>query len=218
MALYIAFEGGEGSGKSTQVRLLARALTDLDPHGPGSPVVTHEPGATALGRELRRLLLDVGQAPVGERAETLLMAADRAQHMDEVVRPALAAGRHVISDRTAYSSLAYQGGGRQLGVEAVRSVNDWALDGLWPDLVLLLDCPPDAAASRRSRALDRLESEVDEFHTRVAHTFDALAADDPDRWVVIDASRSIEEVAASVWDAVLARLDDSQDHVAGGTS
>ncbi len=211
MALYIAFEGGEGSGKSTQVRLLARALSELDAEGNGSPVVTHEPGATALGRELRRLLLDVDQAPVGERAETLLMAADRAQHMDEVVRPALVAGHHVISDRTAYSSLAYQGGGRALGVDAVRTVNDWALDGLWPDLVLLLDCPADAAAARRSRALDRLESEVDEFHARVASTFDALAADDPRGWVVIDATRSIDQVAASVWAAVTARFDETSD-------
>lgn len=208
MALYIAFEGGEGCGKSTQVRLLAKALTEptfVTPAGP--PVVTHEPGATPLGRELRRLLLDVDQAPVGRRAEALLMAADRAQHMDEVVRPALEAGRHVISDRTAFSSLAYQGGGRRLGVEDVRTVNQWALDGLWPDLVVLLDCSPAAAASRRSRALDRLESEVDGFHERVHQTFVELAADDPDRWVVIDGSASIEDVAAAVWQVVRDRLE-----------
>ncbi len=211
MAPYIAFEGGEGSGKSTQVRLLARALTAAE-----SPVVTHEPGATPLGRELRRLLLDVDQAPMGERAETLLMAADRAQHIEEVVRPALAAGRHVISDRSAYSSLAYQGGGRGLGIDAVRSVNDWALDGLWPDIVLFLDCPPAAAAARRSRALDRLESEVDEFHQKVAATFTSLAEADPGHWVVIDASRSIEEVAASVWVAIEDRLARAPESVAEG--
>lgn len=206
MALYIAFEGGEGSGKSTQVRLLARALSEPGHAASGPPVVTHEPGATPLGRQLRQLLLDLDQAPVGVRAEALLMAADRAQHMEEVVRPALAAGRHVISDRTAFSSLAYQGGGRRLGVEDVRAVNDWALDGLWPDLVLLLDCPPAAAAARRSRTLDRLESENGGFHERVQATFGQLAADDPERWVVIDASQSIEAVAAAVWAAVVSRL------------
>lgn len=203
MSLYIAFEGGEGSGKSTQVRILAKRLTDL---GGPIPLVTHEPGATPLGSELRQLLLGVDQAAVGPRAETLMMAADRAQHMAEVVRPALADGRHVISDRTAYSSLAYQGGGRQLGVDAVRAVNDWALDGLWPDLVVLLDCSPEAASGRRSRALDRLEAEDPEFHGRIHRTFVELAAAEPDRWAVVDADASIDAVAAAVWDAVAARL------------
>lgn len=203
MALYIAFEGGEGSGKSTQVRLLTQRLLELGGEG---PIVTHEPGATALGMRLRQLLLGVDQAPIGPRAETLLMAADRSQHIREVVRPALAEGRHVISDRTAYSSLAYQGGGRGLGLDAVRAVNDWALDGLWPDLVLFLDCPPGTAASRRARALDRLESETADFHDRVHATFGVLAAAEPDRWVVIDATQSIAEVAASVWAAVDQRL------------
>ena len=203
MALYIAFEGGEGSGKSTQVRLLAERLVEFDG---AHPVVTHEPGATPLGRQLRELLLGVDQAPVGPRAETLMMAADRAQHMREVVRPALSGGQHVISDRTAYSSLAYQGGGRDLGVDQVRAVNDWALDGLWPDLVLLLDCPPEAAAGRRARALDRLEAEADGFHDRIHATFRDLASAEPDRWVVVDGSASIGDVAAAVWTAVEQRL------------
>ena len=203
MALYIAFEGGEGSGKSTQVRLLAKKLIEL---GGADPVITHEPGATPLGRQLRELLLGVDQAPLGPRAETLMMAADRAQHMKEIVRPALANGQHVISDRTAYSSLAYQGGGRDLGVDQVRAVNDWALDGLWPDLVLLLDCPPDAVAGRLERALDRLEAEADGFHDRIHATFRELAAAEPDRWVVIDGSGSIDDVAAAVWAAVDERL------------
>ena len=208
MSLYIAFEGGEGAGKSTQARLLARALTEQnDKPGVPPPVVTKEPGATPLGVQLRQLLLDVGQAPVCARSETLMMAADRAQLMDEVVRPALSSGRHVISDRTAFSSLAYQGGGRALGVEQVRAVNDWALDGLWPDVVLLLDCPPDAAADRRSRALDRLESEADSFHDRIRQTFLELADDDPGRWVIIDASRSVAEVSVAVWTAVEAHLE-----------
>jgi len=203
VALYIAFEGGEGSGKSTQVRLLAKRLIDL---GGSDPVITHEPGATPLGRQLRELLLGVDQAPVGPRAETLMMAADRAQHMKEVVRPALAADRHVLSDRTAYSSLAYQGGGRDLGIDQVRAVNDWALDGLWPDLVVLLDCPPEAVAGRRARALDRLEAEADGFHERIHETFRQLAAAEPERWVVVDGSASIDEVAAAVWAAVQERL------------
>ena len=203
MALYIAFEGGEGSGTSTQVRLLSKRLIDLDGI---APVVTHEPGATPLGGRLRELLLGVDQAPVGPRAETLLMAADRAQHMVEVVEPALRDGRHVISDRTVYSSLAYQGGGRGLGVAEVRSVNDWALEGLWPDLVLFLDCPPEAAAGRLSRALDRLESEDEDFHRRIHATFHELAEAEPDRWEVIDASATIDEVAINVWAAVERRL------------
>lgn len=203
MALYIAFEGGEGSGKSTQVRLLSKRLIDREGQG---PVVTHEPGATPLGRQLRELLLGVDQAPLGPRAETLMMAADRAQHMLEVVRPALDGGRHVISDRTAYSSLAYQGGGRNLGVEQVRAVNNWALDGLWPDLVLFLDCPPEAAAGRRARALDRLEAEADDFHVRIHATFRELASAEPERWVVVDGSASIDDVAAAVWASVEQKL------------
>lgn len=192
-ALYIAFEGGEGSGKSTQSAILAKKLSAL---------TTHEPGGTQLGAQLRKLLLGVGEAPVGARAETLMMAADRAQHMVELVGPALAAGQHVISDRTAYSSLAYQGGGRGLGVEHVRAVNEWALDGLWPDLVILLDCDPADAKGRRTRVLDRLEAEDPSFHERVRNTFLDLAAADVDHWVVIDANQKIADVAAEVWAAV----------------
>ncbi len=196
-ALYIAFEGGEGSGKSTQARLLAERL---------GARITHEPGGTDLGVKLRKLLLGVGESPVGSRAETLLMAADRAQHMVEVVGPTLAGGQHVVSDRTAYSSLAYQGGGRNLGVDDVRAVNDWALDGLWPDLVVLLDCERSATNTRLDRALDRLEAEESAFHDRVRSTFLALAADDRDHWVVIDGAGTIDEVASQVWEAVQARV------------
>lgn len=189
---YIAFEGGEGSGKSTQVRLLAERL---------DAVVTREPGGTDLGGRLRSILLDPGEAPVGPRAETLLMAADRAQHMRQVIRPALAAGRHVVSDRSVFSSLAYQGGGRELGVEAVREINEWALDGCWPDHVVLLDLSVEAAAERLRRGLDRLEQEDRSFHDRVRATYLELAASD-DRWVVIDAAEPIERVAEKVWAAV----------------
>ncbi len=190
--VYIAFEGGEGSGKSTQARKLAKRL---------DAVITREPGGTELGGQLRSLLLDPGQAPVGARAETLMMAADRAQHMHQVVRPALDEGRHVVSDRSVFSSLAYQGGGRGLGVDEVRRLNEWALDGCWPDLVILLDLAPEAAGDRLQRGLDRLEQEAQSFHDRVRNTYLELAASD-DRWCVIDAAETIDAVADQVWQAV----------------
>ena len=197
MAAYIAFEGGEGSGKSTQARLLAEQL---------DAVLTREPGGTPLGAELRRLLLGVGEAPVSPRAETLLMAADRAQHLAEVVGPALDAGRHVVSDRSVFSSLAYQGAGRALGVDAVRAVNDWALDGRWPDVVVLLDAAPATAQTRLQRSLDRLEQESDEFHARVRDCYLDLAAADPERWIVVPAEGDIDAIAARIADEIDGRL------------
>lgn len=199
MARYIAFEGGEGSGKSTQARLLAERL---------GAVLTREPGATGLGAQLRALLLEPGGAPVAARAETLLMAADRAQHLAEVVGPGLEQGRHVVSDRSAYSSLAYQGGGRQLGVEAVWQINDWALDGRWPDLVVLLDVDPVVANERLNRPLDRLEQEGDAFHRRVRAVYQQLASEDG-RWAVVPAAGTIDAVAEAVWAAVAHRLGES---------
>lgn len=193
MAAYIAFEGGEGSGKSTQARILARRIDAR---------LTFEPGASELGAELRRLVLGVGEAPVGPRAETLIMAADRAQHLADVVGPTLDAGRHVVSDRSAYSSLAYQGGARGLGVEAVRRVNDWAIAGRWPDRVVLLDADPAAAHKRLERSLDRLEQESVDFHATVRATYLDLAAAEPDRFVVLSAEGTIEEIAETVWDAL----------------
>ncbi len=194
--LYIAFEGGEGSGKSTQAKILAKRIDAL---------LTLEPGGTELGAQLRKLLLGVGEAPVGSRAETLMMAADRAQHVEELVEPALQSGRHVVSDRTAYSSLAYQGGARGLGVDAVRSVNEWALAGRWPDVVVLLDCPP-GAGPRGRRSSDRLEQEGDEFHQLVHATYLELAAAEPDRFVVLEALGSIAEVSERVWSALADRF------------
>lgn len=197
MASYIAFEGGEGSGKSTQAAILAERI---------GAALTREPGATALGAELRRLLLGSGDWSVGPRAEALMMAADRAQHLDEVVRPALAQGRHVVSDRSAYSSLAYQGGGRQLGLDAVRAINQWAIDGRWPDLVVYLRLPREVAVGRLDRALDRLESEAEDFHRRLLAAFDELAAAEPERWLVIDADQRPDQVTEAVWAAVEPRL------------
>ena len=195
--LYIAFEGGEGSGKSTQAKVLAKRIDAL---------LTLEPGGTELGAQLRKLLLGVGEAPVGSRAETLMMAADRAQHLEELVVPALEAGRHVVSDRTAYSSLAYQGGARGLGIDAVRSVNDWAMAGRWPDVVVLLDCPA-GAGPRGRRSSDRLEQEGDAFHDTVRATYLELANNEPDRFVVLEANGTIDEVSQRVWSALADRFD-----------
>lgn len=197
MALYIAFEGGEGSGKSTQASRLAERL---------DAVLTREPGGTDLGARLRELLLNTTDVPIGARSEALMMAADRAQHLDEVVVPALASGRHVVSDRSAYSSMAYQGGGRKLGVDMIQRLNDFAIDGRWPDVVVLLTVPADAARSRLDRSLDRIEQAGDGFHKRVVDAFTEMAAADPSRWVVVDGEGTIDEVAERVWQAVQPRL------------
>jgi dTMP kinase len=161
---FIVFEGGEGSGKSTQARRLADRL------GP-SALLTFEPGDSALGAEVRRLLLDSPELDVTPRAEALLMAADRAQHVIEVIEPALADGRTVVCDRFAGSSIAYQGHGRQLPATQIEQLSRWATLDRWPDLVLLLEVPPAAAASRLDRARDRLESAGDAFHRRVHDGF-----------------------------------------------
>jgi dTMP kinase len=195
---FIAFEGGEACGKSTQSRHLADAL-DAE--------LTFEPGATQLGAALRTLLLHTDGAPVDPRAEALLMAADRAQHVAEQVEPWLAAGRHVVTDRYAGSSLAYQGFGRGLPVEEIRHLTEWGTGGLWPDLTILLVVSAEVVATRLSGTkLDRFEREDHDFHTRVADGFVALAQADPQRWVVLDADDSVEAVEASVRAAVRDRL------------
>lgn len=187
----IALEGGEGCGKSTQAALLANRL---------GAVLTREPGGTAVGERVRDLLLDPALVNLDPRAEALFMAAARAQHVAEVIAPALAAGRDVVTDRYAHSSLAYQGFGRGLDVAAVRALSDFATDGLWPDVVVLLDVPEDVAAGRLG-ALDRFEAAGADFHQRVVEGFRALAAEDPDRWVVVPGVGSVDEVAERVWEA-----------------
>ena len=194
---WIAFEGGEGGGKSTQSARLAAAL---------DAVLTREPGGTEIGRRLRELLLDPGTVALDHRTEALLMAADRAQHVAQVVAPVLAAGRHVVSDRSAYSSIAYQGYARGLPVDEVRSLSDWAMRGCWPDLVVLLDVPPAVATGRLGSDLDRIEQLGPEFHRRVSEGFAAMAAADPGRWVVVDGGRSVDDVEAVVRGAVRERL------------
>ena len=196
--LFIAFEGGEGCGKSTQAAVLADAIGAL---------LTREPGGTPLGQQVRQLLLDPNTGDVDPRAEALLMAADRAQHMAAVVRPTLASGRHVVTDRFAASSLAYQGYGRGLVLGEVRSLSRWATDDTWPDLNVLIDLPVEVAAARLGEDLDRFEQAGDGFHRLVTEGFRELAAADPDRWVVVDGAPPVDEVAAAVRIAVGERLD-----------
>ncbi|HEX2062950.1 MAG TPA: dTMP kinase [Acidimicrobiales bacterium] len=191
----IAFEGGEASGKSTQAALLAEAL---------GAVLTREPGGTAVGEQIRALLLDRLGPPLDPRAEVLLMAAARAQHVVEVLRPALDAGREVVCDRYAHSSLAYQGYGRGLPLDEVRRLSAWATGDLWPDVVVLLEVPDEVARARMGTP-DRFEAEDLHFHDRVRHGFRELAASDPERWRVVDGSGTPEEVAARVRAAVADR-------------
>ena len=197
----IAFEGGEGSGKSTQARRLAERL------GP-SAILTFEPGDSPLGAEVRRLVLDSPDLDITDRAEALLMAADRAQHVATVIEPALDAGRTVVCDRFAGSSIAYQGHGRQLPAGEVEQLSRWATQGRWPDLVVLLEVSPDAAEARLARAKDRLEAAGAAFHRRVHDGFLLQAMEDPDRWAIVDGSAPEDEVAAAIWDIVAIRFPD----------
>ncbi|MBX6749801.1 MAG: dTMP kinase [Micromonosporaceae bacterium] len=217
--LFIAFEGGEGSGKTTQVERLAATLRAEG----WDVVVTCEPGATEVGRRIRGLLLEPtsgvsGTVTLAPRAEALLYAADRAHHVASVVRPALAEGRIVISDRYADSSLAYQGAGRTLPVEEVSWLSAWATGGLQPDLVVLLDIDPAAGLARvagRGQA-DRLEAENVSFHERVRYAFLDLAAQDPKRYLVIDATRPPEEITREVVERVRSMLPSQSDVDLGG--
>ncbi|HVT20611.1 MAG TPA: dTMP kinase [Mycobacteriales bacterium] len=192
--LFVAFEGGEGAGKSTQVQLLAEGLrrTGFD------VVVTFEPGATAIGAALRQVLLDRDSVGLSPQAEALLYAADRAQHVSEVIRPALARGAVVVTDRYVDSSLAYQGAGRSLAEAEVRRLSAWATGGLMPDLTIVLDLAPEVGLQRRGGPGDRLEDESLAFHHRVRAMFLQLAAHHRDRYLVIDATESSDRIHAAV--------------------
>jgi dTMP kinase len=205
---FIVFEGGEGSGKSTQAARLAEHLGAL---------LTREPGGTPLGARLRELLLappepDAADGPpearMAVRTEALLMAADRAQHAAEVLRPALRAGRDVVCDRYIPSTVAYQGAGRGLDPDELTGISTWAVEDLQPDLVVLLEVPDDVAAARTGGARDRIEAAGADFHRRVAESFRAQAAADPGRWVVVDGDGTPDEVEARVRAAVAARWPD----------
>jgi dTMP kinase len=195
---YIALEGAEGTGKSTHA---ARLAAHLD------AVLTRETGGTDIGARIRTILHDTSLTHLSHRAEALLTAADRAQHIDEIVAPALAAGRHVVSDRSVYSTLAYQGYGRCLPVDEIRRINEWAIDACWPDLVVLIDTPAEVLERRmRGRQLDRFEREDNDFHIRVRDGFRAMADADPKRWAVIDGAASMEEVGTNIRRCVAERL------------
>ncbi|MGW0967962.1 dTMP kinase [Streptomyces sp. NPDC002516] len=191
---FIALEGGDGAGKSTQ----AQALADWIRAKGHEVVVTREPGATPVGKRLRSILLDVSSTGLSHRAEALLYAADRAEHVDTVVRPALERGAIVISDRYIDSSVAYQGAGRDLSPTEIARINRWATNGLVPHLTVLLDVSPEAARERFTEAPDRLESEPVEFHARVRSGFLTLAAADPSRYLVVDAAQEPEAVTTVV--------------------
>lgn len=198
MPVYIAFEGAEACGKSTHAHDLAEALDAVE---------TRETGGTAIGRRLRDILHDTAVTDLDDHAETLIVAADRAQHLAEVVRPALAAGRHVVSDRSVYSTLAYQGYGRGLPVDEIRRINEWAIGSTWPDLVVLLTVPPEVTARRMAkRDRDRFELAGDDFHERVERGFAEMAAADPERWVVVDAAGDRDGVRDAIRAAVRDRL------------
>jgi dTMP kinase len=196
------FEGGEGAGKSTQAKLLAVALRTA-----GREVVeTREPGGTPAAESMRRILLDPELPDVGMRSEALLFAAARGDHVRAVIRPALAAGAVVVCDRYVDSSLAYQGVARGLGVEAVRTLNMWAVEGLLPQLTVVLDVDPQVGLVRAG-APDRLEREPLVFHQDVAMAFRGLAAEQPARYLVLDAQGDREVLAASI----LARVNELLD-------
>lgn len=205
--LFIAFEGGDGAGKSTQAARLFDALESK-----GLTVLrTREPGGTPIGEKLRSLVLDHGHGTIDARTEALMFAAARAAHASQVIRPALALGHVVITDRYIDSSVAYQGAGRGLGAEDVRSLNEWATEGLHPHLTVLLDVEPSDGRERRTAgdaAEDRLESEPDTFHTAIRDAFLHLAAAAPDSYLVLPAALDIETLAARILERVEALLGD----------
>ncbi|GAB3400349.1 bifunctional MFS transporter/dTMP kinase [Flindersiella endophytica] len=197
--LFVAIEGGEGAGKSTQLRLLADWLRQAG----YSVTVTHQPGATPIGLRLRELVLGDTTGPLSPRTEALLFAADKAEHVTTMIRPDLEGGNVVITDRYIDSALAYQGGGRELSQSDVLKLNRWATGGLRPHVTILLDLPPEVGVEQRTtEPADRLEREPLEFHERVRQGFLDLAALDPDRYAVIDATRSPEEIAERIREQV----------------
>jgi dTMP kinase len=202
--MLIAFEGGEGAGKTTQARLLAIWLREQ-----GYDVVaTQEPGATKMGMRLRALLLDTAHTGLSPRAETLMYAADRAEHVESVIIPALERGTVVVTDRYVDSSIAYQGRGRNQPVGEVAGLNRWATGGLEPDLTILLDLPPQEGLGRRSVSADRLEAEPADFHERVREGFLAQAQANPDRYLVLDATQAPAELSSQIQDRLRDVLPD----------
>lgn len=205
--LFIAFEGGDGAGKSTQAARLSDALESR-----GLSVLrTREPGGTPIGEKLRSLVLDHGHGTIDARTEALMFAAARAAHAHQVIRPALANGTVVITDRYIDSSVAYQGAGRGLGADGLLSLNEWATEGLHPHLTVLLDVDPADGRQRRTAGdatEDRLESEPDEFHSAIRHAFLDLAGAAPSSYLVLPAGDDIEALAARILERVESLLGD----------
>lgn len=207
MSLFITFEGGEGSGKSSALRLLDEKLREEG----FQTVLTREPGGTPIAEQIRNVILDRGNTAMDPRTEALLYAASRRQHLVEKVWPAIKEGKIVLCDRYLDSSLAYQGGARGLGIDEILNVNLFATEGTFPDLTLLFDIEPELGLARiaknAQREVNRLDLEKIEFHRGVRATFLSLAKRYPERFVVLDASKALEEVVADAYAAIKARLE-----------
>jgi dTMP kinase len=204
--LFIVFEGGEGAGKSVQVKLLADRLRDAGK----KVVVTREPGGTRIGEQIRAITHDTENVDLDPVAEAYLMAASRAQHVRETISPALEDGKIVISDRFVDSSIAYQGYGRNLGAKEIGALNEMAVNGAKPDLVILLDAPPAVGLARldkEGKEKDRLDMQQKDFYDRVHTGYLALAKNNPSRYVVVDATKSIQEVASTIWNEVTRKIN-----------
>lgn len=197
--LFIAFEGGDGAGKSTQAAAVQARLESL-----GRTVLrTREPGGTPVGEKLRALVLEHGHGDIDSRTEALIFAASRAAHVRQVIFPALERGEIVLCDRFIDSSVAYQGAGRRLGLEAVRELNLWATGGVLPDLTVLLDVDPERGRDRRAaEGEDRMESEPDDFHSRIRAAFLELAAARPEHYLVLDAGQDREELTEAIMERI----------------
>ena len=200
--VFITFEGGDGSGKSTQIQSVREWFESRG----REVIVTREPGGTELGTEIRRLVQN-GPEDVDARTEALLYAADRAYHVATVIGPALERGAVVLGDRYIDSSLAYQGAARSLGVDEIASLSAWATQGLYPSLTFLLDLPPEVGARRRTDAPDRMERESMDFHERVRHQYLRLADAEPERIVVIDAVGTVDEVFSEIRGVLIERFE-----------
>ena len=218
--VFITFEGGDGSGKSTQIQSVREWFESRG----REVIVTREPGGTELGTEIRRLVQN-GPEDVDARTEALLYAADRAYHVATVIGPALERDAVVLGDRYIDSSLAYQGAARSLGVDEIASLSAWATQGLYPSLTFLLDLPPEVGARRRTDAPDRMERESMDFHERVRHQYLRLADAEPERIVVIDAVGTVDEVFSEIrgvlverFEGGVATIDEAVDAPSGATT
>jgi dTMP kinase len=205
--MFFSIEGGDGTGKSTQVGLLCEWLRQLGREA----LACRDPGSTPLGEAVRGIVLHAHDLRIGRRSEMLLYMAARAQLAEEIIRPALDAGRIVVSDRYLLSNVAYQGYGGELDVPQLWEVGRVATGGLFPDLTIVLDLPADRAAARLQRALDRMEQQGDAFHARVRQGFLDEAARQPDRIVVVDADRPIDKVHEAIREITMHRLESWQD-------